>query len=123
MVVLPEVPVIPTTVTRSDGFPYTVAASPPSTLRGAGCTSIGTVPARAAISAAPAASVSTATAPRSDRVGGIAGAVRGRAGQRGEQVAGQHVLGAQRHTGDRHVRDGFAVIGAVTGPSARTAPT
>lgn len=36
VVVLPDVPVTPTTVTRSDGFPYTAAASPPSTPRGPG---------------------------------------------------------------------------------------
>ncbi|GAB4939497.1 hypothetical protein MAHJHV51_47210 [Mycobacterium avium subsp. hominissuis] len=29
-----------------------------------------------------------------DRLGGVPGAVRRRTGQRGEQVAGQHVLGA-----------------------------
>lgn len=64
VVVLPAVPVIPTTVSRSDGLPYTVAATEPSTVRGAGCTSVGTV-AEPPISATPAASVSTATAPRS----------------------------------------------------------
>ncbi|GLE50446.1 hypothetical protein ATCCBAA256_00400 [Mycobacterium montefiorense] len=56
---------IPTTVTRSDGLSYTVAASAPRMLRGAGCTKVGTAPASVPISAAPAASVSTATAPRS----------------------------------------------------------
>ncbi|COU94187.1 Uncharacterised protein [Mycobacterium tuberculosis] len=61
--VLPDVPVIPITVNRSDGCPYTVAAKPPSTPRGAGCTNTGTA-ARPAISATPAGSVSTATAPR-----------------------------------------------------------
>src|SRR6185312_17334173 len=64
-VVLPDVPVIPTTVTRSEGRPYTVAARSPRTLRGAGCTRTGTVLAWVANSATPAPSVSRATAPRS----------------------------------------------------------
>ncbi len=69
VVVLPDVPVMPMTLSRSDGRPYTVAARPPSTLRGAGCTKIGgapvTWPISRPISKTPSASVSTATAPRS----------------------------------------------------------
>src|ERR1700732_207679 len=60
VVVLPDVPVTPMTFNRDDGSPYTRAAAAPSTDRGAGCTSTATPDGSMA---APAGSVSTATAP------------------------------------------------------------
>ena len=48
-----------------------------------------------------------------DRVAGESGAVRGGAGQRGEQVTRQHVLGAQGHAGHRQVRNGYTALRAV----------
>ena len=48
-----------------------------------------------------------------DRVAGIPGAVRQRAGQRGEEVTGQDVLGAQGHAGHRQVGDGRTAIRVV----------
>src|SRR5262249_26755808 len=61
VVVLPDVPVTPMTRNFDDGSPYTKAAAAPSTERGAGGTTAGTLDGRVA---APAGSVSTATAPR-----------------------------------------------------------
>ncbi len=69
VVVLPDVPVTPTTVRRSDGRPYTVAATSPRTLRGSGWTSTAAEPASRFSCANPSASVSTAMAPRSTASG------------------------------------------------------
>src|SRR5262249_15787681 len=58
--VFPAVPVMPMTLSRSVGCPYTVAAASPSTARGSSTTSTGTPPGPRV---APAGSVRTATAP------------------------------------------------------------
>ena len=63
VVVLPEVPVTPISVRSRAGWPYTSAATDPSTGRGAGTTSTGS-PVRID-SDSPSGSVSTATAPAS----------------------------------------------------------
>src|SRR5918998_1520767 len=63
VVVLPDVPVTPSTASRVDGSPWIRAESGPSAARGSGCTTTGTcAPARAG-RAAPTPSVSTAAAP------------------------------------------------------------
>jgi hypothetical protein len=59
--VFPAVPVIPSTVSRAVGSPYTAAATRPRDIRGSATTSAGSPAASAAT--APVASVSTATAP------------------------------------------------------------
>jgi hypothetical protein len=63
VVVLPLVPVTPKTGSARDGCPYTSADNGPSAARGSGVTSTGGAVLDPASSAAPAGSVSTATAP------------------------------------------------------------
>lgn len=68
VVVLPLVPVIPKVCKDSAGLPYTALATAPRVARGSGTTRMGTLrwslPCRASsMSAAPALSVTTATAP------------------------------------------------------------
>ncbi len=65
VVVLPEVPVIPTTSRSADGSPATTADTAPRIERGSGWTSTGTRSAADPINSRPAASVSTADAPAS----------------------------------------------------------
>ena len=117
MVVLPDVPVIPITVIASDGL----------SVHGGGQAAEHRARRRvhqrrhgAGFGASPGGHLGDPggvgehrDGTTVDRVAGVPGAVRGRAGQGGEQVTGLHVLGAQRHTGDRHVRNGSAAIRAV----------